>query len=112
MSRDSSFESGQTYTFGSVTLNIGNMYNPKTGTVQIPSSGNYAVTWHVLTDGGYASYPYLTRNGGYIGIAACDARGSRGVRSACGNIINNVLSLNMSKFSDFVDRIYLIELEI
>ena len=87
ISRDTSFKSGQTYTFGSVTLNIGKMYNPKTGIVHIPSSGNYAITWHVLTNGGYATYPYLKRNGGYIGSTACDARGSRGVRSACGNTI-------------------------
>jgi hypothetical protein len=81
MSRNTSLRSGQRYMFGSVFLDSGNMYNPKTGIVRIPYSGNYVITWYVVTDGRSAAYPYLYRNGRYTSFASC-AR-----RKSCGNTI-------------------------
>ncbi|CAG2218613.1 unnamed protein product [Mytilus edulis] len=87
ISPDTSYEAGQIYKFTKVKLNVRRMYNPKDGKATIPSDGNYAVTWHILTDGGNAVYPWLKVNNSYEGIAACDARGSKGIRMACGNLV-------------------------
>lgn len=63
------------------------MYNPDEVKATIPSDGNYVVKWHVLSNGGYAVYPWLKVNDSYQGYTACDARGSSGVRMSCGNLV-------------------------
>ncbi|CAC5386692.1 unnamed protein product [Mytilus coruscus] len=87
IAKDTSFEAGQIYKYTNVRLNVKSMYNPNNGKATIPSNGNYAISWHILSNGGYAVYPYLKVNNNYQGYTACDARGSSGVRMACGNLV-------------------------
>ncbi|CAC5386681.1 unnamed protein product [Mytilus coruscus] len=87
IAKDTSFEAGQIYKFTNVKLNVRSMYNPNDGKATIPSNGNYAISWHILSDGGYAVYPWLKVNNNYQGHTACDARGSNGVRMSCGNLV-------------------------
>jgi hypothetical protein len=101
IARDTSFSPGQTFLFTNVEVNTNNMYNPSNGIAEIPSDGNYVITWHALTNEGYATYPYLKVNNQYKGQTACDATGSTGVRVACGNTI--VLALKKG------DRIWIEE---
>ncbi|VDI25843.1 Hypothetical predicted protein [Mytilus galloprovincialis] len=83
--RDTSFKAGQTYKFTLVKLNVRSMYNPNDGKATIPSNGK--ISWHILSNGGYAVYPYLKVNNSYQGYTACDSRGSSGVRMSCGNLV-------------------------
>jgi hypothetical protein len=77
------------------------MYNPSNGIAEIPSDGNYVITWHALTNPGHVTYPFLKVNSQDRGEAGCHAIGTTGVRVACGNTL--VLALKKG------DRIWIEE---
>ena len=101
IARDISFSPGQKFIFTNVNVNTNNMYNPSNGIAEIPSDGNYVITWHALTNAGYVTYPLLKVNSQYRGEAGCHAIGTTGVRVACGNTL--VLALKKG------DRIWIEE---